>query len=237
MSIDAPALVLLPGMHGTGALFQPFVSELDGFDVRICGYPADEPLGYAELEKIVRRMLPTEGSFAVLGESFSGPIAVSLAASPPPGLVGVVLSCTFVRNPRPELAAFGGLIDILPVDRAPAALLDFLLLGAFSTPTLRAALAAAIHKVSRRTLRARLKAVLSVDMSEALAASKVPVLYLHATRDRIVPARALDDVRHALATVEVASIDGPHLLLQTRPEEAAAAVREFCLGSETHATP
>ncbi len=95
-------LVLLPGMDGTGELFAPLVAALNsGFKTVVVRYPPNEVLSYAELESIARASLPTNEPFFILGESFSGPIAVSIAASAPPGLKGLILCASFVRNPQP----------------------------------------------------------------------------------------------------------------------------------------
>jgi hypothetical protein len=75
-------LVLLPGMDGTGTLFEPFVAALGHeFAVKVVDYPRAEPLGYEQLELFATAALPSEGPLILLGESFSGPIAVALAAS------------------------------------------------------------------------------------------------------------------------------------------------------------
>ena len=77
-----PTLLLLPGMDGTGDLFDAFVAALPAtLDVVTVRYPAREPLGYAELQALARAAMPEKGPFVILGESFSGPIAISLAAA------------------------------------------------------------------------------------------------------------------------------------------------------------
>ena len=74
------SLILLPGMDGTGQLFEPLVSALAGeFEIKVVTYPTSTPLGYSELEAIAREAIPKEGSYVILGESFSGPIAIALA--------------------------------------------------------------------------------------------------------------------------------------------------------------
>ncbi len=76
------ALVLLPGLDGTGLLFDEFTSALGSdVDVIVASYPVNKPLGYAELEPIARSFIPSDNPFFLLGESFSGPIALSIAAS------------------------------------------------------------------------------------------------------------------------------------------------------------
>jgi len=222
-----PTLVLLPGMDGTGALFEPFIAALgSGVDVRVVRYPVDLPLGYAELEAQVRQSLPSTDPFVVLGESFSGPIVLSLIASPPPGMIGAVLCCTFMRNPRPRLAILQPLIGVLPVARAPSIALSFFLFGKYSNAVLMVALTNALAKLSPAVLRARLKAVASVEVSLPSDVD-VPVLCLRAAQDRLVPASAASEVVRAFSRVISLTMDGPHLLLQARPAEAAAIVARF----------
>ena len=50
-----PHLVMLPGLDGTGKLFAGFIRAI-GADakVQVIAYPHDEPLGYGELEALVR---------------------------------------------------------------------------------------------------------------------------------------------------------------------------------------
>jgi len=79
---------------------------------------------------------------------------------------------------------------MLPVAAAPTGLLDRILLGRFSTAQLRSAFARALAQVSPDALRARLRSVLGVDVSAQLRAVNVPVLYLRAASDRVVPRAA-----------------------------------------------
>jgi hypothetical protein len=61
----APTLVLLPGLDGTGMLFKAFVEALKPrVETQIVAYPVDRPLGYAELEVLVRAALPTDRRFS-----------------------------------------------------------------------------------------------------------------------------------------------------------------------------
>src|ERR1700730_8223328 len=103
-----PLLVLLPGLDGTGKLFVDFIRALGGgAECRVIGYSPDEPLGYEELEARVRAALPGDRPYLLLGESFSGPIAMRIAANAPARLVGVILCGTFASNTYPWLAWVG----------------------------------------------------------------------------------------------------------------------------------
>jgi pimeloyl-ACP methyl ester carboxylesterase len=102
-----------------------------------------------------------------------------------------------------------------------------MLLGAFSTAALRSALARAVAQVSPSVLRARLQAVLSVNVSAKLAALKVPVLYLRASHDRVVPSSASELVSQSYPNVKVVQVEGPHCLLQAAASESAQVIRGF----------
>ncbi|MBB3120751.1 alpha/beta fold hydrolase [Pseudoduganella violacea] len=223
-------LVLLPGMDGTATLFEPLIAALgDSFHIRRVAYPCDQALGYRELAEVARQALPVDGKFILLGESFSGPIAIALAAAQPDGLLGVVLCSTFARNPHPLFKPLRGLADILPVKLLPNAVLSYFLMGRFSTPQLRVALDGALAQVSAAAFRARLKAVLAVDVSAQLQRLQVPLLYLQARHDRVVPAGAARHIASTYPATRIAALDGPHFLLQIAPQAAAAAIQAYAL--------
>lgn len=93
-------LVLLPGLDGSGVLFRPLIGHLSSqFRPIVVAYPPDQAIGYDELLPLVLQALPTSAPFAILGESFSGPLALMAAAHSPKGLQAVILCASFVRNP------------------------------------------------------------------------------------------------------------------------------------------
>ena len=222
------ALVLLPGMDGTGQLFGRFLEAL-GPEVPaiVIAYPLSKSLNYSQLEAFARSKLPSDEPFVILGESFSGPIAVSIAALPPDGLRGVVLCCSFVKNPRPEFGVFKKLIHWLPTRGLPVTLVSRILLGRFSSPQLRRTLALVLTQVSSDVLRARMRAVLNVNVTSALGRVHVPVLYLRASEDRVMPRGASRLIAKFLPGVRIAELEAPHLLLQVAPAEAARYVTGF----------
>jgi pimeloyl-ACP methyl ester carboxylesterase len=118
------------------------------------------------------------------------------------------------------------LIRLLPIRWAPIVLLAWPTLGRFGTPALRSQLGEAVSRVSPSVIRKRLSAVVEVDVSALLARVDVPVLYLVASEDRLVPRSASDELT-AIPRIRFAEIEGPHFLLQARPSVAAAHVEAF----------
>ena len=221
-------LVLLPGMDGSGEMFADFAAALgDGITPLVLSYPPDQPLDYQGLADFARHRLPVGQPYVLLGESFSGPVAIALAASRPPDLVGLILSCTFARNPVPLLRHFSGLIRFLPISSKFTWLAMPLLLGGDAAPALRRTLRGVLDQVRPAVLRARMRAVLAVDYSAQLCSVAVPVLYLQAGQDHVVSRASARHIASLLPSVKVSVLDGPHLLLQAKPVQAALAVHEF----------
>lgn len=221
-------LVALPGLDGTGLLFADFAAALaPDVDMIVASYPTDAPLAYPELEPMARSFLPPDRPFFLLAESFSGPLAIAIAASPPPGLLGVILCCSFARNPLPLLAPLRSALGTVPVRALPMALLSFFVLNRFATPALRAALAQALGRVAPAALRARARAALSADVSALLPRVGIPLLYLRADQDRIVPRTSSELIASLVPHAEVVEFPAPHFLLQVLPRRAAATVTAF----------
>ncbi|PTD97115.1 alpha/beta fold hydrolase [Pseudothauera lacus] len=221
-------LVLLPGLDGTGLLLRDFATAC-GPDIKVitASYPSDRTLDYAELESVARSFLPADEPFFLLAESFSGPIGISIAARPPPHMRGLILCCSFARNPQPMLAALRPFISILPVSLLPVGLIACFVLGRFKSPAGVDALASTLASVSPAVVRKRLGTVLAADMTDALARVRIPVLYLRAADDRVVPRASSELVMSHAPQTQVVELSAPHFLLQALPLQAAARVSGF----------
>lgn len=220
-------LVLLPGLDGTGELFAPFIDALDGFATQIVAYPPDRAMTYAEHESFARDKLPTDEDYVLLAESFSGPIGISLAAASPPRLRGLILCGTFASNPLPVFGPLSKLVGAVPAFHVPPSLMAPWLYGGRATPELRRAHAQAMSRVSPSTVNARVAAILAVDYRAQLRRIEVPMIYLRAREDRLIPASAGRAIQELRPDCELTEIDAPHFLLQTEPEACATAVMNF----------
>ena len=223
-----PLLVLLPGLHGTCALMKDFMAALGkDWPTLAIDYPRERALDHAALADFVRPKLPPQRPFVLLGESFSGPVAIRLASEKPRQLRGLVLSTSFASNPRPALAALAGLARAVPPAAMPMRVFEFWLLGRWANPHLREEFRAVLAEVDGEVLAGRVVDCLRVDERERMARVEVPTLYLRARQDRLVTGRSAQQVADANPLVRVRELDGPHCLLQAVPEAAALAVKDF----------
>ncbi len=146
--------MLLPGLHGSCGLLGALARKLDPHrPVVTIGYPADPRLGFEDHVGFVLERTP-EGAFCVLGESFSGPIAIALAARVP-RVAGLILASTFAKFPLPGgIAPAASLLMGLPM---PPRYRARVLAGRSATPELVDELTAVIAGLPRRLARHRLR--------------------------------------------------------------------------------
>jgi pimeloyl-ACP methyl ester carboxylesterase len=223
-----PVLVLMPGLDGTGKLFAEFVKRASpSIDCMVVAYPKDLPIGYGELERLVVSALPKDRPFVLLGESFSGPLAIRIAAKIPAGLVGLILCVTFAKNPYPSLAWARSLAAYLPVKGLPRWVRAPLMWGSISPSSAPSQMERAMSGVSAAVIRCRIAELLAVDETAALRQVRVPTLVLRATRDRVISKRATQIMLQNSTQAKMVEVDGPHLLLQTRATECIEVVVSF----------
>jgi pimeloyl-[acyl-carrier protein] methyl ester esterase len=233
--VDTPRplrLVLLPGLDATGSQHVGFTAAMArlGVMVTVIAYPVDRALDYPALADFVGQALPTDSDYVLLGESFSGPLALMIAAVPPPQLRGLILSTTFARLPWRALRRMQALLYWAPVRALPMPALSWMLFGRWGSKALRAALQAALASVHVPVLRTRAVAALGVDVTAQARAVDLPTLCLHAEHDRLLPARCQRHLSAILPAQATTRLDGPHLILQARPEAAAAVIVGFMRG-------
>jgi len=214
-------------MDGLGIALEDFVAALaPELEAVVVTYPNDRALDFAAHISFARANLPVDRPFILLGESYSGPVAISIASSAPSGLIGLVLCCTFARNPWPGLSWLRPIVRFVPA-RAPAAVAGWFLLGRFSNRRLRSALGAALSQITPDVIRARLAIVMDVDVTALVARIQVPILYLRATRDRIVLPRVSAEILRQNPRTRIVDVEAPHLLLQAAPAIAAGLLKSF----------
>jgi len=194
-------VIVLPGLDGTGDLLVPF-ANVSG--ARIVSYPPDRELTFDEYVALAAREVDRDT--ILVAESFSGPVAVRIAAGKE--VRALVLVSSFVTPPLPRLLRALPLATLARI-QAPDWLLSYWMLSPYATKESVRAFREAIGRVEPRVLASRMRIALSVDERETLKRITAPVLNLRGTRDRLVFTRP--------PAGELVRIEGPHALLYTQP--------------------
>ena len=224
-SAEKTTVLVLPGMDGTGELLTSFASQMSTHRrVQVIAYPVDRPLGYDDLVNFVIERAPHE-QFVVLGESFSGPIAIEVAAIDK-RVVGLILASSFARHPMPAL--FAPIASIVDISWVPSSLIAVALLGSAGTPELKARLNRVLARLPRQIIHARASEVLRVDKRNRLREIQCPVLCLQGRFDRLVRKKHLNEITSIQPRCQVRWLDAPHMLLESQPDAAVEAINQFC---------
>lgn len=222
-------LVMLPGLDGTGRLFESALAlDWGGMQTLPLALPSHGPQDYQALADAISTTLPP-GELVLLAESFSTPLAMLLAASEMARVRALVLVSGFCASPQPGGLGWLPLQPILSLS-PPVFLLKQFLTGEDATPELLAALTDATGRAPAATLAERVRVVLALREVDCPGLAGLPVLLLQARQDRVIPWDAQSQLERHFPQATCHWIDGPHLLLQTRSEECRAALLDFLAG-------
>ncbi|MFO0906403.1 MAG: alpha/beta hydrolase [Pirellulales bacterium] len=214
--------VILPGLDGSSELLEPFIELAPpGCSATVIGLPDDSTANYESLPAVLASQIERFAPCHLIAESYSGPLGIRIASRYPELVSRLTLAATFATPPAPGVVRLlpWSLLFRLPLPRWAA---QVFLTGADRKVAER--LCIAVRRTSSATLAKRLRCVLTVDVRSELQSLACPVQYLRATRDLVVPVRALRRIREVNPRVQVREIEGPHLILQVRPEAAWTAI-------------
>jgi pimeloyl-ACP methyl ester carboxylesterase len=188
------AVILVPGMDGTGLLFYRQVPLL-ARSYRVATYALRDTAAtmeelIADLAGVIDTVAPTERRAIIIGESFGGALALSFALAKPEQVTRLVILNSFpyfAPQLRLRLAAVGlralpwgamGLVRRLTAFRLHSRHTHRQEIDRFMEFTARASRAGYIN---------RLKLLMQYDVRHRLHELRRPTLFLAADRDHLVP--------------------------------------------------
>lgn len=166
----------------------------------------------------------------VLGESFSGPIAIMLAKRHPKRVLGIILAATFATCPNNLARQCQKLLfTLLPLRLGREKAAAIFLAGTkwlTASPTMRHEITLALNSSPAPTLAERLRTVFTCDLSPLFPLEQ-PVLYLQAKHDWIVYSHALQTIQALQPHLKHQCLNAPHLILQFNAPESAKAIHHL----------
>jgi pimeloyl-ACP methyl ester carboxylesterase len=224
-------LILLPGLDGTGLLFEPLLTEMPvNARISIIRYPAIQAFSYSQLSNYVAHQLPRNQELVLLAESFSGPLAIELLKTTSLQIKGVIFCATFAQAPSSLLLTIAQFLPLALLFRLPipSLAIRWYCLDKTAPQFLVMLCRKALTEVKPRILAQRIRELATVNATLALEnLEKIPCCYLQATDDKLVPSHCLTPFQKAIPNLFVAPIKGPHFILQTRPKECAKILTKF----------
>jgi pimeloyl-[acyl-carrier protein] methyl ester esterase len=229
MENDLPTLVLMPGLDGTGSLFERFACALPpNIPTRIIKYPQHA----AQLEEyaaVVAESLPA-GRVVLLAESFSGLVALYLLRTHEVSVESVIFVASFGSTPQRLLKVLRPLFPIFAraTPLIPNVAWRFFCLGAAASAAEIAWLKGGLAQVNPGVVAHRIELVASAKIPDGPRID-VPAYYLQAEGDRLVPRSAAEVLRTVFRHFTVLRVAGPHFLLQASPAACAELIAGIVL--------
>jgi pimeloyl-[acyl-carrier protein] methyl ester esterase len=220
-------LFISPGLDGSGFGLRPFCDALKSdFDVTVLQLPNTES-DYERLAEWALSQITSASSFYLLGESFSGPLAIKVAARCGRRVRGLILCATFAHSPVHASAGLRRIVSMLPSMTPPMSVLSAMLFDRHSSAKWRDEFTATIRAQNVTVAKARVLQALAVDVRSVLSTIESKVLVLQATQDRLLRAGASAEIHEIKIDSSLERIDGPHFLLQTCSDQCVAAIKKY----------
>jgi pimeloyl-[acyl-carrier protein] methyl ester esterase len=222
-------LILLPGFPGTPDLMYPFENELNGcIRTHVIGFP-NRKMTYDDMIVYAEQKIPRDQPLVILGESYSGPVALALVNRNRHDIRGMILCSTFIKKPHSFIV---GKTKYMPLtwmfSRPMPELVGRLLIGEWNMPIefLRRLWASSMI-IDGEVMAHRVRQLSKSDNFPEPQAPDLPVLIMEAADDRLLSPKNGNIMLRAIPHAVYKKIKGPHLLLQLRPKECAKTVLAF----------
>lgn len=126
----------------------------------------------------------------MVADSFLGPLVNMIASNISSNLKGIVFAATFARSPRKLPSSLTYLSEFMPIkSRFLTWLVQLFLMGEWSGSEFTVGFRQAMNLVPVSTIAGQLREVLKVDVVGKLDRLGLPIIYLLATNERLVPSR------------------------------------------------
>jgi pimeloyl-[acyl-carrier protein] methyl ester esterase len=223
-------LILMPGLDGTGNMFQPFISSLgDEIQPHIISYPSDRYLSYDELSNFaLDRLKKIDDQLVLLAESFSGPVAIKLLQDSLPSIKAVIFSATFCGSPKSFLVSLSKFLPVATILKLPIpnAVIKYLCFGYDCSPETIDLFKTTIAKSNAKVLSQRIIEISRLKFKEQNL-SNIPCCYIQAQYDKLVPESAFQSFQQIAPDIQLIKINGPHFILQAKPQECKESIVKF----------
>lgn len=223
-------IYLLPGLDGTGKLFEEFqLNSPKWAKPIIISYEHATNNSYTALIELAVSQIDQSTPHIILGESFSGPIAIELASHKNEMLISLILSASFINSPSTvsHIPVPSSFLEMAIATAPHQMLTKMFLLNGFDNQAILEKVTSVTNSVSNRVIAERLIEVQHVDATSAMKDVECPVLYLKSKHDRVVPHAAAEKVFSLNSRVSIIVIDSPHMILQCKPMESWKAITQF----------
>jgi pimeloyl-ACP methyl ester carboxylesterase len=184
------------------------------------------------LKEMLIVRLPVEEPFVLLGESYSAPLAIQIAATQPRNLAGLILSSGFAHKPLGEWTRLAAALAGPWVFRLnpPRIIAKYFAIGMDAPRGLVQKSIEVWRSVGPEVISGRVREALECDVRRELAQTTVPLLDLRGEEDHLLADSCVAELKRIRPEMRVVRVAAPHMVLQRVAAEGARIVAEFMRG-------
>ena len=215
-------LVLLPGVDGTGRLFEQLLQNYSG-ETQVIPLPESGSQSHAVMAEYICKQLPDE-DVILLAESYSGSIVPHLLNMPDCRIKAVVFTASFLSPPNKSLLALAQHAPIHWLSGLPCTSFvhKALFLGRSVPSSTLKEFVEVLHSVPESVLKQRLQELQNIEIPHI--EYEVPAAYIQATQDKLVLPHKSQEMNAAFKNISYYRIEAPHFVLQAKPQESAQLI-------------
>ncbi len=217
-------IILLPGVDGTGILFEPFVDTFKAdVPVEVIPLTKDSDQSILNQVSIIEEAVGDEEIILIV-ESYSGLLAYELAKRNKLHIKQIFFFGCFLQPPS-FIGKIGRFLPVRLLNIIPDKLLSHILFNRWSSPELIALFRKAVESVNFPNLKQRLKTIATYQ--KPTQPIDVPCVYVQGTMDNLVNAYNVKAFEELCSDLQVEVVEATHMLLQTQPETMSQLIHKY----------
>jgi pimeloyl-ACP methyl ester carboxylesterase len=209
-------ILLLPGMDGTGVMFEPFINHAPkSAQIKVIKLIQDVGVTYREQAEVIAHGIIGE-NVTIIAESYSGVIAHELIKLAPNSIKHMVFAASFLDRPSIMLP----LANIAPNfmlnhSLYPDFIVSRVLFGRYRSSHFLRLFKLAMSEVSIDLLKFRIDQISNLPPFNDTI--EIQSTYQQAKQDNLISSSSFNAFSSAYSQINLRQLDGSHFLLQTNP--------------------
>jgi len=216
-------IILLPGLDGTGSLFDELIKSLgEESEVEVISYEDISGQSFIDQAKEIA-MRVTDMDVLLVGESYSGRVAYELNQLLGSRVRAIVFIASFISSPS-FLSKFAGLLPValLKPNSMSTYLLKVIGFNGKATQQQINSVFNSLKMANRSKLKARLNNIAA--LSNPANTINCHVTYIRPTRDLLVSNRSVNNLKSLCSNFHITSVSGGHFIAQSAPAACAKVI-------------
>ncbi len=207
-------VILLPGMDGSGIMFEPLLETLpEKINCETLTLAPGGDQSYSTQARLIAEAIGDD-EVVIFAESYSGHLAFLIHKLKPKNIKHIIFAASFLTNPSilTELAPLLP-IGILKSGLIPNSFLHLMCFNNSAHPKAIDCLNRSLQTVSIKVLKQRLRNIASLKSTKQKI--EIPCTYILPSNDYLVSKKAVNHLMESCRDLKVVNLKGGHFIAQS----------------------